>query len=133
MTSLRALALHIEQDRSAVFPILFVPSFEESRCEGAVEQIEEGGFDIGANVPRRVSRLFAERGNNLPLSQPTLSMLLHFRAAREVYFNSSLPGTQLHSGNQQFKEPVLSAAAGRAVGPREPSLWPSKEEIIAWL
>lgn len=26
---------------------------------------------------------------------------------------------QLHAGNQQFKEPVLSAAAGRAIGPRE--------------
>lgn len=102
------------------FPILFVSSLEESRCEGEVELIEEGCFGTGANVPRHVSILFADRGNNLPLSQPTVSTLLRFRAAQEVYFNSSLPGMQLHSGNQQFvKELIFSAAAGGAMGPRE--------------
>lgn len=89
-----------------------MPSFGESRCEGEVALIEEGGFDIGANVPQCVSMLFAERGNNLPLFQPTVSTLLHFQAAREVYFNSSLPGMQLHSGNSSLRNlssPLLQA------------------------
>lgn len=62
---------------------------------------------------------FAEPGSHLPLSQPTVSTLLRFRAAREVYFNSFLLGMQLHSGNRRLEEPVLPAAAGRAAGPRE--------------
>lgn len=37
---------------------------------------------------------------------------------------------QLHSGNQQFKEPVLSAAAGRAVGPRERCLPYGAESVV---
>ena len=61
----------------AFFPILFVPCFEERRYEGEVEPTEEGGFDIGADTHRRVSVVFAEPGNNLPLSQPTLWTLLH--------------------------------------------------------
>lgn len=53
---------------TSFLPVLFVPSFEDSRCEGEVELTEEGCFDISANVPRRVSILFTEWGNILPLS-----------------------------------------------------------------